>query len=186
MIPHTSTTTKALTIYFSLLLPSKLLKSFFFMTRFTNTMILLNTSLFPILPFLSTLKDNFFFPLTTVGKLLSWWLPQILLYQYGLDLSQNLSHLKLQRFASHSCYTEGLCNIVGGLGLLLHVLSTLRSRLKKQLVPWTLQVALAKRKVGCGIEFTRFFTNKLHFLAQKCDMLLLLKFLRQIWLYGPI
>lgn len=60
---------------------SKLLNSFcLFMTRFTNTMILLNTSLFfQSYHFLALCEMDFFF--TTLVKLLSGWLPKILLYQ---------------------------------------------------------------------------------------------------------
>lgn len=64
--------------------------SVFFMTRFTNAVILLNTSFFPpSYHFSAPWKTDFSF--TTVVKLLSWCLPKILLYQYGLDLSENLS-----------------------------------------------------------------------------------------------
>lgn len=90
LIPHTKTTIKALTIYFSLLLPSKLLNSFFFMTRFTNIVILLNTSFFPLPTTSQHLERQTFYSLLVV-KLLSWWLPKILFFQDELDLSKNLS-----------------------------------------------------------------------------------------------
>ena len=78
--------------------------------------------------------------------------------QYGLYLS----HLKLQRLASHARYTDDRCNIGGGLGMLAHDSFTLRSRLMKQLIPGTLQVALAKEENSTG-----FCTRKLHFLTWK-------------------
>lgn len=166
LLPYTKTTTKALTIYFSLLLPSKLLNSIcLFMTRFTKRVILLNTSLFHVLV-LCALQDRFFSLLLRRSCFLDGYPKSSSVSQFGLNLSQNLSHLNLQRFASHACCTDDHCNTVGGLGVLLHDIFTLRSRLRKQPMSRTLQVALAKEK---NISQS-FCTSKLHFLAWKCNM----------------